>query len=163
MTFVTAAERQFESGLLAGLGKPVISDRKPGFGAWSGIDTALANSSNEWAFVLACDLPFVSAELVNLLAGFAEDDYDAVVPRQSNGRLQPLCAFYRVKPAAVLCEQMLGGGQPLPPVHSVFDNLSTRILEPTEYGHLANSDNLFVNINFPADLAAALPDPIAEE
>jgi molybdopterin-guanine dinucleotide biosynthesis protein A len=73
----------------------MIADLRPGFGAWSGLHAAVAYSRSEWALVLACDYPFVTSDLLTLLAGFASKECDAVVPVQPDGRLQPLCALYR--------------------------------------------------------------------
>jgi molybdopterin-guanine dinucleotide biosynthesis protein A len=154
--FVVSSEEQFNCDVLSTLGNPVITDQKPGFGAWSGIDAALVNARSEWIFILACDLPFLTAELLQLLACFANGDSEAVVPRQSDGRLQPLCAFYRTQPARSVLETLFSSQRSLPPLNTIFDDLKTRIVEPDEYGHLRNAGNLFLNINTGNDLAKAL-------
>ncbi|KZZ82642.1 molybdenum cofactor guanylyltransferase [Bacillus sp. SJS] len=48
----------------------------------------------DWFFILSCDIPFVTAEFVDEMIGFANDsEADAVVPVQG-GRIQPLMALY---------------------------------------------------------------------
>jgi molybdenum cofactor guanylyltransferase len=154
ITFVAASETQFKTQLLAGLGHPLVSDLKPGFGAWSGLSTALAHAKSEWILALACDLPLVSVELLQLLAGFADRDVDAVVPRQPDGQLQPLCAIYRVKTAHSVTEAMFTDAA-RPPLRAIFGELRTRIVKPDEYRDLPNAGKLFLNVNTEADLALA--------
>ena len=154
VTYVARDENQFKTDLLSALRDPVISDVKPGFGAWSGIETALAHARSEWLFILACDLPFVSTEFLQLLAGFMNDDTEAVVARQADGRLQPLCAFYRVRPARSAFEDIFADGCRLPPLTAIFDRLRTRIVDHSEYQGLENAGKFFLNINTAADLAA---------
>ncbi|MBK8466274.1 MAG: molybdenum cofactor guanylyltransferase [Chloracidobacterium sp.] len=156
ITFVARDKDQFKPELLSSLGHSVIADQKPGFGAWSGIDAALRNAQSEWIFILACDLPFVLAELLQLLAGFAKGDSEAVVPRQADARLQPLCAFYRIKPTLAVVETIFTGQSSPPPLNAIFDGLQTHIIEPDEYAELPNAEKLFLNINTENDLSAAL-------
>ncbi len=156
ITFVVSSEGQFKTDLLSSLVHPVIPDLKPGLGVWSGIDAALVNARSEWVFILACDLPFISAELLRLLSGFVNGEVEAVVPRQTDGRLQPLCAFYRAQQALRALEEIFTGHRFLPPLNLIFDNLKTRIVEPDEYDHLPNAEKLFLNINTKNDLTAAL-------
>lgn len=156
ITYVTGAETQFDTAGPAGLSHPVIADLKPGFGAWSGIHAALSHARSKWALVLACDLPLVSAGLLQLLAAFALRDIDAVVPRQPDGRLQPLCAFYRVRSVLARVEEMLAGTARLPPLNTIFGRVKTRVVGRDEYSDLPQADELFLNVNNATDLALAL-------
>ncbi len=73
-----------------------IPDLLPGHGPLGGILTGLAVSRTEWNLFLGCDLPFVSARLLQYLGEQAlVGDADAVIPKSRDGRLQPLCAVYR--------------------------------------------------------------------
>ena len=154
VTFVAASDDQFKGKMPVALHSPIITDLKPGFGAWSGLHAALAYAQNEWTFILACDMPFVSAELVKLLAANVDDSYEGIIPRQPDGRLQPLCALYRVKNVLPMIEEELDAGRSLPPLTDIFDELKTRIVTPDEYAALDNAGELFRNINTPADLIA---------
>lgn len=78
------------SEVWASRGLEVIPDDLPGAGPLGGIYTAVTRSPCERTLVLACDLPFVSAEL---LARLAAEAGDVVVPRSRRG-LEPLCAIY---------------------------------------------------------------------
>ena len=162
-TFIAAKEEQFDAGLLSELERPVIYDLKSGFGAWSALYTALFYAKTEWIFFSACDLPLMSPELVKLLAADIADNYDAVVPRQPDGRLQPLCAFYRVTPAIVVAEGIIAVSGRMPPLTSIVDSLKSRVVEQDEYYDLENADNFFVNINTAADLASITGELAADK
>lgn len=153
ITFVAAEDGQFDLGLVFGLGHSLISDLRPGFGAWSGLYTALAHARSDWAFILACDLPLVTVELVRLMRDLTGENYDAIVPRQPDGQFQPLCAFYKTRPALAIAESAIAGERP-PPLQTIFDQLDTRIAGPDEYGRLSGADTLFLNVNTAADCAS---------
>lgn len=155
LTFVAASDTQFEHRIPFGLSYPIVADLKPGFGAWSGLDTALAYGLSEWTLVLACDLPFVTPEFLRSLASQTADDIDAVVPRQPDGRLQPLCALYQTERARKAVGSIFTGERQLPKLATLFDHLDGRVVEPDEYEHLKGSERLFANINSEKDLSAA--------
>ena len=116
-------------------------------GPLGGLHAALANARTPWVFVLACDYPFVRADLIELLAEKASDEFGAVVPEQSDRRLQPLCAFYRVDTALPLVDEILDRPRVSPPMHEVVNKLSPRIVQFDEYSHLAGAADLFTNVN----------------
>ena len=70
----------------------VIADETPGLGPLGGLVTGLAASDDEWHLTIACDLPLVRPELLELIVREASG-VEAVVPR-SGGRLHPLLAAY---------------------------------------------------------------------
>ncbi len=72
-------------------GLRVVPDEIPGKGAIGGIYTAIMRSPSERTLVLACDMPFVSAAFLRVLAH--EIAADVVVPRTHRG-YEPLCAIY---------------------------------------------------------------------
>ncbi len=57
-----------------------------------GVCSGLQAAATPWAFVVACDMPYLSPDAVRLLAGLAKG-YDAAVPRVE-GRWHPLHAVY---------------------------------------------------------------------
>lgn len=155
VTFVAGAELQFPVDAVAGLARPVIADLRPGFGAWSGLHAALAYARSEWALVMACDYPLVSAELVKFLIDRASDDHVAVVPVQVDGRLQPLCAVYRVRPLMTEIEGLMDGGSTMPALAAFLDTVRTRRIEAEEYASVGDPETLFLNINTQDDLERA--------
>jgi len=152
IAFVAADAEQFENDKLVRLGHPIMFDARPGFGAWSALHAALADGDSEWIFVLACDLPFITTEFLRLLSGLANSDADAVIPSQADGRLQPLCAFYRREPTLHAVERYLTGQGQLPPLNTIAGDLRARFVEPTELSGLENSEKFLVNVNSPVGL-----------
>lgn len=81
-----------QPGLYEQLEAKVVTDIIPQRGPLSGIHAGLVASSNEYNFVVACDMPFVDTKLVRHLLDNAAD-CDVVVPRMGT-YLQPLHAVY---------------------------------------------------------------------
>src|SRR5437868_773721 len=79
----------------------VVEDVFPDCGPLGGIHAALSWSDRELNLVLAVDLPFISAELLKYLVAEARKHATSVTVPRAAGGLQPLCAVYRRKFAAV--------------------------------------------------------------
>jgi len=71
---------------------PQIVDKTEERGPMVGIQSVLEQVKTDWVFVIACDMPFISTDLVQHLAGL-RSEYDAVVPHVFD-RPQPLFGFY---------------------------------------------------------------------
>lgn len=155
VTFIAGSETQFAIEALT-LDEPFIFDLVEGRGPIGGLHAALSYAETPWIFLLACDYPFISPELIALLAGLVSDEYGAVVPEQPDGRLQPLCAFYNVNSVRSVVEEIIMAPRVPPSMRSIVRSLSPRIVQPSEYGQLAGSDRFFVNVNTPADLSEVL-------
>ena len=70
----------------------LVLDALPGSGTLGGTYTGLEAARSEWALVVACDLPFLSAPLLHYMTGL-RDGVDAVVP-VIDGRPEPTHALY---------------------------------------------------------------------
>jgi molybdopterin-guanine dinucleotide biosynthesis protein A len=76
------------------LGLPVVADKWQGQGPLAAVCTGLLSSNTEWNIFLACDLPLVSRQFMQLLVQRVRTTHsDAVVPRTEDG-WQPLSAAY---------------------------------------------------------------------
>jgi molybdopterin-guanine dinucleotide biosynthesis protein A len=126
-------------------------DIYPNWGALGGLHTALSVCESEWALVVACDLPFVTAELFKHLASL-RTDHDAVVPLQSDGRPQPLAAFYRTQPSRARATELIETGHRRP--LDLLELVNTRWVPFTELTNLDQAEKFFVNINTPDDYDA---------
>jgi len=74
----------------------MIGDVKNDRGPMTGILSILVATGDESAFVVACDMPFINADLISLLierGSSAERRWDAVIP-VFEGRPQPLFGIY---------------------------------------------------------------------
>lgn len=149
LRFVAASDGQFGADLIFRLGRPVVADLKPGFGAWSGLHTALAYSSTEWTFVLACDLPLVSKGFISGIADLIDETVVAVIPRQPDGRLQPLCAFYRRRTVLSAIEKLIDTGSILPRLTEILQECEIKVFED---GTPEARERFLTNVNTTADL-----------
>ncbi len=70
----------------------IVTDILPERGALGGIYTGLFYAAEEYAFVGACDMPFMNRAFMEYMVSQA-DGYDIVVPAPPDG-LQPLHAVY---------------------------------------------------------------------
>jgi len=154
ITMVAGSSTQFAIEAITA-DTPFIFDLLEGRGPIGGLHAALSYASTPWIFVLACDYPFVSSELIGLLADNVDDEYGAVVPEQDDGRLQPLCAFYKVETARAIVEEIIERPRVSPPMHEVVDLLNPLVVKFSEYGDLDGSEEFFVNINTVEDLERA--------
>lgn len=118
-------------------------------GAPGGIHAALKDCETEFAVVLAVDLPFVSSVAIEQLCSIALDsnEYAAIVPRQSNGKLQPLCAVYQVNDCLPKLEEVLSQTNSA----SVRDFLKLISHKHIDVNHLKADKNLLLNVNNPSD------------
>ncbi|CAN5300322.1 molybdenum cofactor guanylyltransferase [soil metagenome] len=130
--------------------QPVIRDIYKERGALGGIHAALKNCETKFAVILAVDLPFVTTEALENLGNlaFASNKYIAVVPRQTDGRAQPLCAVYRSKYCLPTLEKLLMENN----TASVRDFLGIIFPKYIEQNRLSENENLLLNINSPSDL-----------
>ena len=72
-------------------GLSVVADVIPGAGALGGIYSAIVESPLERTLVVGCDMPFLSAAFLRMLARVP--GADVVLPRSERG-YEPLCAVY---------------------------------------------------------------------
>jgi molybdopterin-guanine dinucleotide biosynthesis protein A len=135
-------------------GLPLVRDLRAGLGALGGLHAALASCRSEWAAVVACDLPFVTGELLARLSSMCADDLDAVVPVQEDGRLQPLCALYRARVCLEQVEEMIRACELRPRL--LLSRVRARRVAFGELSDLEGSRRFFLNVNTPEDYARAL-------
>lgn len=90
-------------GDYADCGLPVYEDTIKEYGPLEGMYQLIKNAGNEYVFICAVDMPFVTAELVNYIAEFISSDYDAYVITDEE-HIHPLCAIYKKSVIPVLEE-----------------------------------------------------------
>jgi molybdenum cofactor guanylyltransferase len=71
----------------------ITSDHYPGKGPLAGLHAGLVASRFEKNLIVACDMPFISADLASVLVNHVEN-YDAVIP-VINGRKHPLFSVFK--------------------------------------------------------------------
>ncbi len=134
-----------------------VADAYPDTGTLGGIATGLQQAP-EWALVVACDLPLVSAELCAMLVGVAaeqadgQDRWDAVVP-VVDGYEEPLHALYhrRCLPAI---EARLAAGQRR--VISFMPDVRTLYVQEEDLRAVDPQLHSFFNTNTPEEWVEAM-------
>jgi molybdopterin-guanine dinucleotide biosynthesis protein A len=124
-------------------------DLVPGCGPLGGLHAALNAARGDPLFLVACDMPFVTAALAAYLLMLA-GEADAVVPR-TDGGYHPLCAVYRraCLPAVErrLAERRLK-------MLDLLHDLRVREVTADDLGRFGNCDRLLANVNTPAEFAS---------
>jgi molybdopterin-guanine dinucleotide biosynthesis protein A len=131
------------------LGVRMVTDLLPGRGALGGLFTALFFAPTDHIFIVACDMPMLSAEVIKNLTERGSR-WDVIVP-VIRGYLEPLHAVYSRRCLRQV-EELLRRGE-----RKVVDFYPrVRVLRvPEGEIHALDPDFLsFRNVNTPEDLAA---------
>jgi molybdopterin-guanine dinucleotide biosynthesis protein A len=127
----------------------VIRDLQPGSGPLAGIQAAMAQAVTEELWVVACDMPFVSAAAAETLLELRRSgDRDAAVPLLS-GQLQPLHAVYHRRSRSVIDELLECGRFK---VMEWLNRLDYAAAEERIFTELGIPTGFAVNVNTPAEL-----------
>ena len=82
-----------EPEVFAHLGVRIVGDAFPGKGALGGIYSGLAAGRHERSLVVACDMPFLNANLLKYMLSLPSD-YDVVIPRHGDGLVETMHTVY---------------------------------------------------------------------
>lgn len=132
-------------------GVPYIYDVYENRGALGGIHAALKDCKTKYATILAVDLPLVTSETIEKLAEMmlASNKFIATVPRQTDGRFQPLCAVYHARYCLSPLEQLMNENSSAS-VRDFLELISPRFVDQNKLT-TDESDDIFFNVNHPAD------------
>ena len=133
-------------------GFPAIEDEQPRLGPLGGILTALARTEVPWNLVVACDLPYLTAEWLRYLVGRAARSNARVVLPESASGLEPLCAVYHRDAAAAIRAAIERG---VLKVTSSFEALPIERVTPAEIQPFDPRGVLFQNLNTPEEYERA--------
>ena len=117
-----------------------------------GIATALNATSAPWNLILACDLPYLTAEWIDWLLARALDSGGQVVMPRTSGGLEPLAAVYRMECAAPIVAALKRG------VRKVTDAMGELRIECLLEGDWKEIDPEYLvlrNMNAPSDYEEA--------
>jgi molybdopterin-guanine dinucleotide biosynthesis protein A len=136
----------------AHLKAPMIGDVLPSKGPMSGIHAALLNAGGDSAFVAACDMPFLNADVVSFIVERYREcssagPCDAVIP-VFNGAPQPLCGVYAKSMLARLEEGVTDNKASMRPLLS---EVRTCFIDEAALRGIDPDGRSFVNINTPED------------
>jgi molybdopterin-guanine dinucleotide biosynthesis protein A len=137
----TPAEYEF-------LSLPMAHDRYQDSGPLAGIHAALLKISTPRAFVVACDMPNLSPELIQYICNINEQEYEVIIPSPEKGQ-EPLFGIYHKKSLEVI-ESYLQ--QKDFKIISVLEDLQVRRVSEQEILSITEDLGCFKNINRPTDL-----------
>ena len=125
----------------------IVTDIIPGKASLGGIYTGLFCANSEYAFVTACDMPFLNAQFIRFIMT-KMGQHDIIVPRSVDG-LQPLHAIYSrnlLKPIRRLIDANQLKITELFKKHKVLE------IPREESLSFDPEERIFMNINTPEDL-----------
>jgi molybdenum cofactor guanylyltransferase len=129
----------------------VVFDPEPHAGVLPALAAGLAAAAGDVCLTVACDMPFVSGDLlrrqVELLG-----DADVVIPRTQD-YLEPMHAVYRRAPVVAAIQAALARGERR--MISYLSDVRVRELAEPEWRALDPAGRAFFNVNTPEDLAEA--------
>ena len=130
---------------------PHIFDVFENRGAPGGIHAALTDCETKYAVILAVDLPLVSNETIENLANIAlsSNKFIAVVPRQTDGKIQPLCAVYQARYCLPALENLMAENDSAS-VKDFLELVAPRFVNQNKLT-ADDSTDIFFNVNHPAD------------
>lgn len=142
----------------SGLAARVVSDVYPEGGALGGIYSGLLAAADDYALVVACDMPLLSTPLLTAMLARPRE-YDALVPRtpspgsaRNNLDVEPLHAIYGKACLGPMRESLEAGRLK---IASFFPAVRVAILEPNEIAPYDPRGLSFLNINTVEQMADA--------
>jgi molybdopterin-guanine dinucleotide biosynthesis protein A len=136
--------------LYAFLGVPMVPDVFPEGGSLGGIYSGLRAAPGEAAFTVACDMPFLSAEVARLVIGRAAEA-DVVAPRIGE-QWETLHACYG-KACLGPMERRLREDRLK--ITGFFDEVRVLAIPEADVARLGDPGLIFMNVNTPAELERA--------
>lgn len=131
----------------------LIRDLKPGRGALGGLYTAIASASKPFVAVVACDMPFASAELLETATRLmVQEEADVVIAKGEEG-YEPLHAVYRRETCLPAIEAAIDSD--MWKVIAWFPQVRVRVLTTDEISHYDPKHLAFWNVNTPEEFAEA--------
>jgi len=129
---------------------PMVADRYPDGGSLGGIFTGLEAAGGDAAFTVACDVPFLSPDVVRLVLARA-GDADVVIPCV-NGQYETMHALY-AKACLAPMEARLRAGQLR--IVGFFPDVRVLEIDAAAVARHRAPEVAFMNVNTPDELAQA--------
>lgn len=142
-----------EELMFDGLRPRVVMDIDGPAGAMRGIASSLAAARLPLVAIVACDMPFVSPELVGALADRVEAEaLDVCVPREERG-IEPLCAVWRRDACAPASQELLACDRQR--IRCLINRVQAGYMDEPQIVKAAGSTLCFENVNTPEEFSAA--------
>jgi molybdopterin-guanine dinucleotide biosynthesis protein A len=132
-------------------GKKIVQDIYSGRGPLAGIYSALKYTDTKRNFIVSCDLPLISTELINYIINY-KSEKDIILP-MADERIQQLCGIYSKnilnEVEKLLIESSKNNSKLKGSIYELMDRVPTEVVkvDKLDFYH----SNLFLNINTPED------------
>ncbi len=131
------------------LNAKLTKDLIPETGPLGGLYSGLMASSDQYNFVVACDMPFIDPTIISHLQNYAYmGQYDVIVP-EINGFIEPLYAFYSKNCIPAVRYHIRQGELK---VRSFYSRVRVKEVPCNHFGSI---EHAFFNINTREDLQLA--------
>jgi molybdopterin-guanine dinucleotide biosynthesis protein A len=128
-------------------GVPCYPDLIKGIGPLGGIYTALNHAKNRYSFICACDMPYLTTDLIEYMIQQSEGS-DVIIPF-INDNYEALHAIYS-KNCLIPSEESIKIGSKR--IISFFDRVRVKKINEDEIGKFVSPEKAFRNINYIEDL-----------
>ena len=125
-----------------------VADELHGLGPLGGLHAGLGRIAAPYAFVIACDMPFLHVEPIRYLVSRLRDQ-DAIVPRWG-GDIEPLHALYAVRLRARIAESVAHGACAL---RDFLPQIGVEYVPQAAMERVPGAEEAFRNVNTPEDAA----------
>jgi molybdopterin-guanine dinucleotide biosynthesis protein A len=136
----------------------LVPDAYANGGSLGGIYSGLAAASHDYALAVACDMPFLNAELIGAMLARPRD-YDALIPRSPRPGaarnaldLEPLHAIYGKTCLGPMRDTLESGRRQ---IATFFPQVRVAYVEPEEIRRYDPEGRSFLNVNTPEQAAEA--------
>jgi len=132
------------------LNLPLIKDIFTHKGPLAGIHSALKYSSTEKNFIISCDMPLVSSELINFIATYSSNK--KIILPETEGRIQQICGIYSKSLLPGIEDIILDSEKDRNIKGSIYDLIERVSADIVNIKSLTFYDkNFFLNMNTPID------------
>ncbi len=142
-----------DAGPFEYLGLRLVADVVKDIGALGGLYTAMVTAENDMVALIACDMPFASAQLsMEQVKIMTREAVDVVIPETDEG-LEPFHALYRRTACLQPIENMIAMGNRR--MISWFSSVNVRKMHMDEIVMAAGERPIFMNVNTPEEFSCA--------
>jgi molybdopterin-guanine dinucleotide biosynthesis protein A len=121
-----------------------VADRVVGCGPLGGLHAALTEARGTATAIVACDMPYISAQLLRYLLALTTDA-DLVIPRTERG-YHPLCAAYTRACLEPITRRLADGRLKLT---GLLDDVRVRVVDDEALEAFGDPERQLANVNTP--------------
>lgn len=118
-------------------------------GPMAGLHSGLVNSSSDYSFLIACDMPNINIDFIEFLISNIDENLDGIVCLNEEGEIMPMYAIYKNDLKDKLKNELIKDNRKFRKF--ILDN-NFKFLNFSDYCELISED-VFENLNTSEDLS----------